>query len=500
MRPVFLIYKKGFGYGTLIFFLCIILSNNLLYSLNQTDLIKFDSPVNVSNNPKWIQTGPAIAVDKKNVVHIIWQQLYASKKSPDGVVSDIYYTNNKDGTFMKAIKLPVQEKWYSRCPSITVDPKGNAHIVFRRSSDQTFILSEDDIYYVHSTGGTLSKPLLLIDGKFGFLKSTEVSMPHNALIRADSKGSLHLFFQAFEFGNKFTIDDLILYMKNDNGSWSNPRIAGRGEFITVYSIDVDCMGYAHLIYNSHGKLYYTHNINTEFEKPVRASSKKHDVAYPPDLAIDSLGYADIFYTNNKRDDFKTFTPLGKGSSNYIPEISVDDYDFVHIVYKQTPFDGGRLVYANNFSGEFKSSNCGEMGDYWYIGSRYFSLGKTRYAHFVFYDWRGAALYSDADIFYLKGIYTRPKVPSAPRQLRAILLNNTSVKITWLDKSKKEDGYEIQRKDGENGQWEKIAAAKKNRKYYADRRLKAKTQYMYRVRAFDDVGYSRYSNKAKIRTK
>jgi len=55
---------------------------------------EFGDLINVSNAPDRIDTGAAIAVDKDNVVHIAWQGFFIQDGAPDGVASDIFYTNN----------------------------------------------------------------------------------------------------------------------------------------------------------------------------------------------------------------------------------------------------------------------------------------------------------------------------------------------------------------------------------------------------------------------
>ncbi len=119
---------------------------------------EFSLPVNVSRMPDQIDTLPSIAVDKDNHVHIAWNGFYAKAGAPDGVASDIFYSTNISGPFSAPVRIPVAENWYSRDPDIAVDSNGCAHIVFRRSPNQSSITSADDLFYVSNTGGSFCAP------------------------------------------------------------------------------------------------------------------------------------------------------------------------------------------------------------------------------------------------------------------------------------------------------------------------------------------------------
>jgi len=383
--------------------------------------IQFKKPVNVSKSRTRIDTEPAIAVDKNNKVHIAWNALYAKPGAPDGVAVDIYYTNNISGNFSAPIRIRVAAGWYSRSPSIAVDSKGHAHIVFRRSQDQTNLLSEDDIYYVTNAGGDFKHPILLVDGKFGILGPTDVSAPCDTIIHCDRRDHLHLTFQAWEIGNDPRFEFLI-YMNNIAGSWTNPSIAAQGDFITGYHSCLDTNNFVHIAYSdidakSISRIFYTNNRSGKFSKPIRASYSKHECADQAQIATDSKGKAHIvyeaaflgawtpclFYVNNISGSFKSWKALCTAGTYYIPSIAIDSSNIIHIAYKRTPAWGGELYYGNNVSGDFKfvSYDVGWGGN-WYIGSSYFSLGKGSTLHFAFFYWVGAVYESDTEICYLAG--------------------------------------------------------------------------------------------------
>lgn len=68
-------------------------------------------------------------------------------------------------------------------------------------------------------------------------------------------------------------------------------------------------------------------------------------------------------------------------------------------------------------------------------------------------------------------------------------------LSWIDDSSDEDGFEIERKIGEDGTFVQIAIQGANLNLYTDDNLTPGTTYCYQVRAFNTVGKSGYSNEA-----
>ncbi|MGB2765119.1 MAG: hypothetical protein WBC20_11980 [Candidatus Aminicenantaceae bacterium] len=383
----------------------------------------FDPLVNVSNNPDITDTGPAIAVDQNNNVHIVWNGFYYDPNAPDSLAGDIFYTNNKGGSFSPPVQISVSTGWYSRNPTIAVASDGNVHIAFRRSEDQMNVLSEDDIYYVTNANGSFDNPVLIVDGIFGFLGPTEVSMPYDPFINCDSQDHIHLTFRAFELGDLF---EVVLYMNNVAGDWSDPVLVTQGVFITEHNSCLDSQDNVHILITD-SVTYYTNNMSGGFFTPTLASSPEHENTMSAKIAVDSLGYAhivyralfvtpntpDLFYVNNVLGSFSSWIPLCPGSTYYQPSIAIDDSDFVHIAYKRFPAYGGALYYGNNINGDFNFTTNYEMSAWWYPGSCYFVIGESSTLHFAFYDWMGAVYYSDTEIFYLRGNYAIPGTPTNP---------------------------------------------------------------------------------------
>lgn len=182
-----------------------------------------------------------IAVDKARKVHVAWYGFVRCASSPEGVASHIYYTNNVSGTFSRPvdIKLALSEEngWYSKYPFLAVDSKGSAHIAFTRSTSQTSVREMDDIYYVtnapqasvHGSSASIpsfQKPVQIVEGSSYPNKPGEVQGPSTPYLHCDSRGRLHLTFQAMQFGTNRSSH--ILYMTKKGGAWKPPVTANQG--------------------------------------------------------------------------------------------------------------------------------------------------------------------------------------------------------------------------------------------------------------------------------
>ncbi len=379
---------------------------------------EFDKPLNVSRSRARIDTGAQLAVDANNKVHIAWNAFYAKAGTPDGVVSDIYYTTNVSGTFSAPVRIRVAAGRYSRGPSIAVDRNGHAHIVFRRSMEQAAITSEDDLYYVTNAKGDFKHPILLVDGKYGI--SGQVSEPSDPLVHCDSRGHVHLTFKAM-IGYQ---GDLIVYMNNRSGAWTKPALAVQGRYFTQHYSCLDRNDFVHIAFsttdkNNISRVYYANNRTGKFSKPLMASCSKHGEAIECQMAVDRQGKAhlvyrapfvkpgtpNLFYVNNIAGSFKSWKPVSNFSTFYIPQIAVDSSNIVHIAYKDGPAFSGDLYYGNNSTGKFVFSPYAGLGNSWYGWPRYFALGKNGSLHFAVYDFPDPDSW-EAEIYYVAGSWTK----------------------------------------------------------------------------------------------
>ncbi len=101
------------------------------------------------------------------------------------------------------------------------------------------------------------------------------------------------------------------------------------------------------------------------------------------------------------------------------------------------------------------------------------------------------------------------VPFAPTNLSANAISSTQIKLTWLDKSNNETGFQIQRKKGDcssTNSWTLFATKTKNIVSHTDGGRESGTVYSYRIRSYTkstaepaSFGYSAWSECASATT-
>ncbi|HUF09396.1 MAG TPA: T9SS type A sorting domain-containing protein, partial [Rhodothermales bacterium] len=89
-------------------------------------------------------------------------------------------------------------------------------------------------------------------------------------------------------------------------------------------------------------------------------------------------------------------------------------------------------------------------------------------------------------------------PAAPSDLVATAASSSQIDLSWTDNAGNEDGTEIERSD-DNLTFVLIATVGPNVTGYSDAGLPASATRYYRVRAFNSVGFSAYSNTASATT-
>lgn len=88
--------------------------------------------------------------------------------------------------------------------------------------------------------------------------------------------------------------------------------------------------------------------------------------------------------------------------------------------------------------------------------------------------------------------------NSPSQLRAKKISDSTIRLTWKDNSGSEDGFKIERKNPAED-YEEIANVSANITSFDDYGLE-KDVYLYRIKAFNELTESDYSNEIKISLK
>jgi subtilisin family serine protease len=89
-------------------------------------------------------------------------------------------------------------------------------------------------------------------------------------------------------------------------------------------------------------------------------------------------------------------------------------------------------------------------------------------------------------------------PAAPSDLAASAVSNSSIQLTWTDNATTEAGYRVERST-DGASFLQVATLGADSTSYTSTNLSAGTTYYYRVRAYDGIVFSGYSNVASATT-
>jgi hypothetical protein len=114
-----------------------------------------------------------------------------------------------------------------------------------------------------------------------------------------------------------------------------------------------------------------------------------------------------------------------------------------------------------------------------------------------YCYRVRAYKGAANSSYSNEATTRTfDVPAAPSNLTARAVSSSQINLSWQDNSNNESGFKIERTTGSMVTWRQVATVAANATSYASTALLPNTTYAYRVRAYNAIGDSSYSNTAR----
>jgi hypothetical protein len=368
-------------------------------------------PINISNSDSTIDVTPAIAVDSDSILHVVWEGYYYDPAAPDETTSDIFYSNNKGGTFSKPRMFQVKPdslepgidpfepwtiltRWYSKYPAIAVDGHNNLHIVFGRSAHQSTFSFGERLYYLQiKSDSTIIGPYPIVHGKYS-------PIPFSQKIFIDKNDRPIVVYQDFGTTGE---DGGIYYLERLYQTIMEVKIAVNDPEIFSSEFYLDKNDKIHIIYDEtkwvndwpYFYTYYTNNISGTFSNAIQINPDKTDT-YMFDFTVDKKGIVHIFltyssisgehtyYINNSNGQFSNIQELPTGA-----RIFVDDFSQVHYINPG--------YYGNNISGNFIFKEISKIGSS-YKDPNIIMKNNNEFI-FSFWNWLGAAYESDAEIYY-----------------------------------------------------------------------------------------------------
>jgi len=153
----------------------------------------------------------------------------------------------------------------------------------------------------------------------------------------------------------------------------------------------------------------------------------------------------------------------------------------------------------------QNAGCVNFAQVAQVGANVTTYNDTGLAASTTYGYRVRAFNSGGDSAYSNTAEATTQVtqtvPAAPSNLVATAVSTSQINLSWTDNANNEQGFKIERCQGNSCtnfvQIAQVAVA--NTTSYSDTGLASNTRYRYRVRAYNSVGNSAYSNIATART-
>ena len=197
----------------------------------------FGTPINVYSNifPSW---DLALAVDSNGKVHLAWKMDFL-------LFSNIYYTNNTQGSFGPPVDISADDSVNDSKPAIAMDSQDYAHVTWVKGNNPS------EIYYTryNSSDGNFTIPINIT--------GTPTWMETNPSICVDSNDVIHIAYE----GTTAT-DSEIYYLKKSGDSFNSPINLTKNSYDDFNtSITVDSSNNIHLVWetwiNNIADIFYT---------------------------------------------------------------------------------------------------------------------------------------------------------------------------------------------------------------------------------------------------
>ncbi len=228
-------------------------------------------------------------------------------------------------------------------------------------------------------------------------------------------------------------------------------------------------------------------------------------------------------------DFNTLTPISTGvePNTYLaPARRQAQFAFLWQGYLRVPISGKYRISITSDDGSLVWLNPYDPTITPFINNDHISTVKSKYAganltaglipitiayfqnkngRVVKLNWANYDLFGDsayhpiADSFFVPDYTLADTAPKAPEDLVATALSANTVRLTWVDKSNNETGFQVYRSLKQTGGYEIINTTGANIVQYLDSNLNANTKYYYKINAVNDYGTSDYATSVLGRT-
>jgi hypothetical protein len=371
--------------------------------------LPYSDPFLISTDTTMISTMAASALDNNGKLHIIFVGWYYEPESPDGVASEIFYTNNLNGKFMEPVKLPKAEIpfppsrddfYYSKEPSIAVSSSGTVHVAYYRTEFQ--LDGAGWLCYTNNKNGDFSVPqVLYYDPLVPDSKYYSGDVQNIMLASGTDNDSIHVVFE----GNPGTHHGGARYSVGFDGNFTVPRT------ITEKSgdptIKIDNEGIPTIVYwiysdttdiTSHGNLAISKILGGRFSLPIILFESADPLEST--FAIDQYDSVHVvvrhnaqiaripqmYYIKGIAGQYTSPTPLSSHTLvSHMYGIDIGTNQTVYIAYKQAA-DFQSLGFMYNDGSGFRDVSPSDHVKYGFIsaGPQWFTLDKdNNVAYFVY---------------------------------------------------------------------------------------------------------------------
>jgi len=97
-------------------------------------------------------------------------------------------------------------------------------------------------------------------------------------------------------------------------------------------------------------------------------------------------------------------------------------------------------------------------------------------------------------------YSNISPPAAPSQLTANEVMSSGLLLSWKDNSNDENGFKLYRSTSQSDGYMELATLGVNEVSYTDKSVSSYSTYYYKVRGFNNAGFSAYSNTSQVNIK